>query len=389
VKASNPDTGANTGADTAPALELREFTAPFGDQPGLAPVSLSVAAGERIVLVGRSGEGKTSLLRAIAGFSPAAGGELFVAGSSVSHLPAERRGAVYLHQTPVLFPHLSVRGNVEFPLRVRGVPLPERSDRIREALAAVQVSELADRMPETLSGGQKHRVALARAIVGRPAVLLLDEPLAALDPELREDVRSAIAAAQQVSSAALLMVTHDLEDAGLLADRVGVLLGRRLVQLAPPDVLFRRPVSVGVARLLGWANEVKAVVADDGASIDFALGRLTPESLPAALCAGDPCLLSFPADAATLIPSDQHSGPHSGPEEGDILAAPALLESVRHRPRGPTGIVRIGDLHLEVALHRGHRSTRGSAVGSAVGSPVGGEGGALRLDTCQVMIFPL
>jgi ABC-type Fe3+/spermidine/putrescine transport system ATPase subunit len=238
------------------ALELAELVVPFGDETGLAPLSLTVATGERVAIVGASGAGKTSMLRAIAGLAPVAGGRVSVAGADVTRLPPERRGAIYLHQTPLLFPHLPLLGNVEFPLRMRGVPRAERAARAHAALGTVRLEGFADRMPHTLSGGQRHRAALARAVVARPPLLLLDEPLAALDPSLRAEVREALLGLQREYGPALLIVTHDLDEAAVLAERIGVLLGRRLVQVAPPGELFTRPASIDVARFLGGFVEV-------------------------------------------------------------------------------------------------------------------------------------
>ena len=227
-------------------------------------MSFDVAQGERFVVVGASGAGKTTLLRAVAGLAPVRGGRIDVAGRDVTALPPERRDVVYLHQTPLLFPHLSVFENVAFPLRVRRTRAAEVIKLAREALAAVRLEDLADRAPRTLSGGQRHRVALARAIVARPAVLLLDEPLSSLDPTLRDEVREAILALQRTYRPALVLVTHDFDEAGLIADRVAVLVDRKIVQTAPPWELFVRPATLAVARLLGVPNEVHGVVTAEG-----------------------------------------------------------------------------------------------------------------------------
>ncbi len=211
-------------------------------------------------MVGASGAGKTTLLRAVAGLTSVRSGRIDVAGRDVTALPPERRDVVYLHQTPLLFPHLSVFENVAFPLRVRRTRGAEVIKLARGALAAVRMEKFADRAPRTLSGGQRHRVALARAIVARPAALLLDEPLSSLDPTLRDEVREAILALQRTYRPALVLVTHDFDEAGLIADRVAVLVDRQIVQTAPPWELFVRPATLAVARLLGVPNEVRGVV---------------------------------------------------------------------------------------------------------------------------------
>lgn len=243
-------------------LELDRLAVPFGTAPGLTDVSLAVGPGERVVLIGASGAGKTSLLRAVAGLAPATGGNIRIGGRDASALPPERRNAVYLQQTPLLFPHMSVAENVAFPLRVRGVAAAERDRRVAEAIASVRLGGLGGRMPQTLSGGQRHRAALARAVVARPQVLLLDEPLTGLDPSLRAEVRDAVLAVAREYGPALLLVTHDLDEAAVIADRIGVLLDRTLVQVSAPGELLTFPASLAVARFLGGFVELRGRIAD-------------------------------------------------------------------------------------------------------------------------------
>lgn len=227
-----------------PALLVAGLSVPFGAGPGLRDVSFDVAAGERLVVLGASGAGKTSLLRALAGLAPTTGGTIAVAGD-----------AIYLHQTPVLFPHLTVYENVAFPLRVRGQR--DVDARVKAALDSVHMTGFAPRMPRTLSGGQAHRVALARAVIARPALLLLDEPLSSLDPTLREDMRRTILGLQSDWDGAMVIVTHDLDEMSALADRVAVLLDRRIAQIASPAELLSHPSSLAVARFLGHLNELR------------------------------------------------------------------------------------------------------------------------------------
>jgi putative spermidine/putrescine transport system ATP-binding protein len=262
-------TGAGSRGATPPAvadvaLRVDGLSVPFGAAAGLANITFQVASGERLVLLGSSGAGKTTLLRGIAGLVPTGGGTVHVAGRDVTREPPERRGVVYLHQTPVLFPHLDVFENVAFPLRLRGVGAEELRRRVEESLEIVQLGPLARRGPGALSGGQKHRVALARAVVSRPALLLLDEPLSSLDPALRHDLRGAITTLQEEYGPGLVMVTHDLEDAGLLGHRVGVLMEGGLAQVDTPLRLFGRPASLPVARFLGFRNLVEGMLGEDG-----------------------------------------------------------------------------------------------------------------------------
>jgi putative spermidine/putrescine transport system ATP-binding protein len=262
-------------AALAPALRVHNLSVLFGDRPGLAEVDVFVAAGERFVIVGSSGAGKTTLLRALAGLTPVVSGRIEIGGRDVTSFPPERRDAVYLHQTPMLFPHLSVYENVAFPLRVRHRPGAEIASRVREMLAAVRLEGFAKRAPHTLSGGQRHRVALARAMVARPTLLLLDEPLASLDPALRDDVRDAILELQRAYQPGLVLVTHDFDDAGVVADRVAVLLDHRLAAATTPEDLFARPTSLAMARFLGFPNEIRGRVLPDGL-FESPLGRCSP-----------------------------------------------------------------------------------------------------------------
>lgn len=337
------------------ALRLTALCVPFGTLPGLDGISLDVAPGERLALVGASGAGKTTLLRAIAGLAPVTGGRVEIGARDVTGSPPEQRDAVYLHQSPLLFPHLDVFENVAFPLRVRGRPAREIRQRVEEVLSAVRIEELARRSPGTLSGGQRHRVALARAISARPAVLLLDEPLSALDPELREEVRGAILAIQRSDRPALVIVTHDLDDAGLLAERVGVLIGGRIAQLASPADLFTRPASLEVASFLGYPNRLEGTVREDGA-FESPCGLVEhwhPRSVPPG-----PAIAVFQPDAARLTPT----------------GAPGTVLEVRHRLRTSTAVVGVAGIRIEAAL-RGR-------------PPVAGEAVHVTLNPAGILVFP-
>jgi ABC-type Fe3+/spermidine/putrescine transport system ATPase subunit len=328
-------------------LRVTGLTAPFGDGPGLEAVSLAVAPGERLAVVGPSGGGKTTLLRAVAGLAPVLAGRVEVDGRDVTTLPPERRGTVYLHQTPLLFPHLAVGENVAFPLRVRGAREAEVRARVETLLREVGLEGFAGRMPRTLSGGQRHRVALARAMAARPAALLLDEPLSSLDPPLREGVRGAIVRLQAEHRPALVMVTHDLDEAGVMGHRVAVLLDRRLAQVAPPAELFDRPASLAVARFLGIPNEVAGRVRADSV-FESPLG-LFP--LPLHVEPGPAVAVFRPGDARLV--------PHRG--------LSARVTGVRHRAHGTTVTVEAGPgLHLEVEVPREAAPAEGEETGVEV-----------------------
>ncbi|MGE3342860.1 MAG: ABC transporter ATP-binding protein [Vicinamibacterales bacterium] len=255
----------------------------FGQAPGLEQIDLQVNRGERVALLGPSGAGKTSLLRALAGLGGLIGGRVLVDGREVTRLEPERRGIVYLHQVPMLFPHLSVLDNVTFPLAVRRVPRAQARERALELLARVRLEALAARSPASLSGGQQHRVALARALAADPAALLLDEPFASLDPELRAEVREATLQALDGEGApAVLLITHDVDEAAALADRIVVLLNRRIAQAGSPSDVLVRPVSTAVARFLGTPNLI-AGTRDSTGRVASAIGEWVSPGRPGAV----------------------------------------------------------------------------------------------------------
>lgn len=247
--------------DRTPALRMHDVHIPFGDAPGLHAIRLELGAGECMAVIGASGAGKTTLLRAIAGLAPITAGRIEIAGRDVTATPVERRGAVYLHQSPVLFPHMDVTGNVAYPLRLRRMDGATIAAKVERALRGMRIETLARRSPGALSGGQRHRVALARALLADPPLLLLDEPLSALDPELRAEVRETVADVRDTRGRALLLVTHDLDDAMILGDRVCVLIDGRIAQVAPPAELLDRPATLEVARFVGVPNRIRGTAA--------------------------------------------------------------------------------------------------------------------------------
>jgi putrescine transport system ATP-binding protein len=235
-------------------LSLRGLSKRFGPTLALDRLDLDVAAGEFLTLLGGSGSGKSTLLRVVAGFEAADAGALLFEGRDMAGLPPHARPLNMMFQSYALFPHLSVQGNVAYGLKRDGVPRAERDARVSEALEMVGLAGFASRMPHRLSGGQRQRVALARALVKRPRLLLLDEPLGALDANLRERTGFELRALQRRTGASFIMVTHDQNEALALADRVAVLEAGRLVQLGPPRAVYERPATRFVASFLGAAN---------------------------------------------------------------------------------------------------------------------------------------
>ncbi len=223
----------------------------YADAVALDGVTLEVAEGELLAVVGPSGSGKTTLLRIVAGLDEADGGRVVVGGEDVTALPAARRGVAMVFQSYALFPHLDVAANIAFGLRARGVGDAERRARVAEAAELLEVGDLLARRPAQLSGGERQRVALARGLVGRPRLLLLDEPLSSLDAQLRDRARGQLRRLQRERGVTTVVVTHDQAEALTLGDRVAVLDGGRLRQVAPPDEVYERPADTVVARFVG------------------------------------------------------------------------------------------------------------------------------------------
>ena len=253
-------------------LELDGISAAHGGHPILRGVSLSVGSGERFALLGASGSGKSTLLRVVAGLHPPTQGDVRLGGRSVLSVPPEARDVGLVFQDPLLFPHLSVAGNLAFGLRQRRVPRAETDARVADMLARTGLQGLGPRRVGALSGGQAGRAALGRALITRPPLLLLDEPLSALDAPLRRDLREWLVREAQERGTTLLLVTHDQEEALATAQRIGFLDGGRLAQVGEPAELYARPATLNAARFFGIRNFLPGV--QDSADVMTALGRL-------------------------------------------------------------------------------------------------------------------
>ena len=236
------------------SVELRAISKAFGKTQVLPPLSLQIATGELVALLGPSGCGKTTTLRIIAGLDQPDAGAVFIDGADVTQLPPERRGLGMVFQHYAIWPHRSIGENVAYPLERAGVAKSARQERVREALAMVHLEALAERRPHQLSGGQLQRIALARALVARPRVLLLDEPLSNLDAALREEMRAEIRELQRKLRITTVLVTHDQQEALSIADRIAVLDAGRIEQLGTPEEIYRAPATAFVARFVGGGN---------------------------------------------------------------------------------------------------------------------------------------
>jgi len=247
-------------------LELKKLAKAFGPHVAVDRISLTIAPGEFVALLGPSGSGKTTTLMMIAGFVAPDHGEVHIGGLDVTALPAHRRNLGMVYQNYALFPHMTVAGNIAFPLEMRGVRREEIRRRVEETLELVQLPDKGNQFPRQLSGGQQQRVALARALVFEPPILLMDEPLGALDKKLRIEMQLEIKALQRRLAITTIYVTHDQEEALTMADRVVVMHAGLILQTATPTELYNRPASTFVAEFIGAANLLSATVVRTGAT---------------------------------------------------------------------------------------------------------------------------
>ena len=262
---------------TGPLVEIRNVSHDFGAERVLSDVSLDIPPASYTVLLGPSGSGKTTLLSILGGFLVPSAGRVLIGGRDLTGVPPARRPTTTVFQDYALFPHMSVGSNVGFGLRMRGDPRAQRTAAVRLALELVGLSEASGRRPHELSGGQRQRVALARALVVEPAVLLLDEPLGALDLKLRRQMQDELKAIQKRVGAAFVHVTHDQEEAMALADVLVVMNQGRVVDEGPPEQVYSRPRTRFSATFMGESSVVDGrVVRQDGGmlDIDTPLGRL-------------------------------------------------------------------------------------------------------------------
>jgi ABC-type Fe3+/spermidine/putrescine transport system ATPase subunit len=243
-------------------LSIRNVIKRFGQRPVLRGISLDVAAGEFLTILGESGSGKTTLLRLIAGFEQLDSGEIRMAGERLDTIPAYRRQVNTVFQSYAIFPHLSVFDNVAYGLLAKGAAKGEIPARVKHALDMVKMGEFAQSAPARLSGGQQQRVALARALVNRPRVLLLDEPLSALDANLRKQMQTELKSLQREVGITFIFVTHDQEEAMALSDRVALLREGMVEQIAEPREIYGRPATAYVAQFIGQTNLLRADVRD-------------------------------------------------------------------------------------------------------------------------------
>ncbi len=299
-------------------LDMDGVRVRYGQTLAVRDVTLSVAPGEILALLGPSGCGKTTLLRTVAGFIQAEAGQVLVDGRAIDHLPPGKRGVGIVFQSYALFPHMSAAQNVAYGLEARGMPKAEIIRRVEASLAAVRMESFGARRPAALSGGQQQRVALARALAIEPAILLLDEPFAALDRSLRLDLQLEIKRIQRRFGVTCVLVTHDQDEAMSMADRMAVMRAGVVEQVGPPTELYDTPATAFVAGFVGTTNRLHGrIEARDGAGYAVRLdagATVTVES-PRGFDLGARVMLCARPEQLTLRP----------PEDTDPGAWPARL----------------------------------------------------------------
>jgi putative spermidine/putrescine transport system ATP-binding protein len=313
MTATRSSTAAGRGAADHPALVLRGLQKSFGDVPAVDGVDLEVRQGEFITLLGPSGSGKTTTLRMIAGFTSQSAGTIEIDGVDMSHVPPHRRDVGMIFQNYALVPQMTAAENIAFPLQMRQAEGAEIKRRVAEALALVKLEGFGDRYPRQLSGGQQQRIAFARAVVFNPRLLLMDEPLGALDKKLREALQLEVMHISRQLGATVIYVTHDQEEALVMSDRIAIFSRGRIEQLGHGDDLYDRPISLFVADFIGESNILRGRFEStgDGAwlsrgDVRFRVGVAQAER--AALPGGSTAALVVRPEQLRITPLDGPAG---------------------------------------------------------------------------------
>ena len=300
-------------------ISLSHITKMYGTFAAVESVALNVDQGELVTILGPSGSGKTTLLSLIAGLIQPSSGEIHIGGRDVTRLPSGQRNVGLVFQSYALFPHMTVFNNVAFPLRVRNYASKEIEEAVAKALQTVRLQHLAARKPSQLSGGQQQRVALARAFVFQPDILLLDEPLAALDRKLREEVQVELRELQRKLNITTVLVTHDQEEALSLSDRIMVLDEGRIQQIGSPEEVYLRPANRFVADFLGTANFLSGSVhrTDEAWHMKLETGLDVPCSPPPGSDHSDRCMIIRPEKLT--LGSSEEAGPRASVRDAIYL----------------------------------------------------------------------
>ena len=326
-------------------IRIESLDVSYGDVPVLHGIDLAVAPGEFIALLGASGCGKTTLLRALAGFIPVAAGRIEVGGEPVGALPPERRNMAMMFQSYALWPHMNTAQNIGYGLRLRRWPKARIAERVRELVALVGLEGLERRNVTRLSGGQRQRVALARALAIDPPILLLDEPLSNLDARIRQNMRHEVRSLQQRLGLTTILVTHDREEAMSMADRMVILDAGRIAQMGTPEEVYQRPASAFVAAFMGAENAYPVNVRRENGAVLVSGPHLAAEArLPFAASleesgvhcpagrGGGPMVARFRSEAAALVETDRLPEAHLA-LSGTVTRQSYLGNNYRHSVR--------------------------------------------------------
>ncbi len=313
-----------------PYLRFDRVAKHFGSVVAVEEVSIDIAAGEFFSLLGPSGCGKTTLLRLLAGFESPTKGEIYIDGAPMSQVPPHKRPTNMVFQSYAIFPHLNVHKNLAYGLRYDKIEKAEIDRRIDKALEMVQLSGYGERKSNELSGGQRQRVALARALIKRPKVLLLDEPLGALDKKLREEMQLELRALQKAIGITFVFVTHDQEEALTLSDRVAVMARGQVLQMASPKELYANPVSIEVADFIGQMNFLEATVREvkDGRAVleTNGLGTVTAQTFKSFVQDGRPVVVAIRPEQLRL----QAAAPEGRPSVRGTMKTASYLGDRSH-----------------------------------------------------------
>lgn len=294
----------------AAGVSMISVTKKYGSFTAVENLTLDISAGYYCCLLGPSGCGKTTALRMIAGHEEVSDGDIFIGGRRVNHLPAAKRNTSMMFQSYALFPHKTIWENIEFGLKMQKVAEKERRSRVGEMLELVGLSHLSERLPDQLSGGQRQRIALARSLVTRPQVLMLDEPLSALDENLRVRMRTELRKIQKQFGMTFIQVTHHVEEAFSLSDLIVVMTHGKIDQVASPDELFDTPASQFVAKFMGDNNIFKGKVINCVTDSDLDLIQLDVEGIGTIFCRGHGVAVGTEA-ACSIRPDLMHVEPYS------------------------------------------------------------------------------
>jgi putative spermidine/putrescine transport system ATP-binding protein/spermidine/putrescine transport system ATP-binding protein len=334
-----------------PVVALRDVVKRYGGFTAVQPMDLDVEAGAFVTLLGPSGCGKTTTLRMVAGLAEPSAGDILIKGLRVNDVPIHKRNLGIVFQNYALFPHKSVFDNVAFGLKYRRVPRSEIDQRVKRALELVRLPQMADRFPNQLSGGQQQRIALARAVVVEPDVLLLDEPLSALDANLREEMRVELKKIQHQLGITTIFVTHDQSEALAMSDKIVVMNQGRIEQAGSPEEVYTRPASEFVARFLGNSNLL------DGRVLGRAHGQLriaVPElgdilAEPNGVSPADGDALRLVVRAEKLFLTERpNGGVQAGPNGDNSTSLAGRIETVDYQGQSARYFVTVGGHSLQV-----------------------------------------